>query len=282
MEDSIQYHKDCSMNKLIKLFLLPILFCVISLSQASVSAASTDQKIIFDSFTGVYHLSRDSRGLSLLTSDETIVGNFPSSGFTGIKRVLSEKFQGHSVSIKILSVTDAAGSPIPYTVLSDNNDVTLTIGDSSITLSGSQTIRINYQTRGVINLSKKYDELLLGINGRGWSEPFTKVNASLYISAQFNSKIQGNPSCYTALNSTNDSSNCQIAVSKTADSTVITSRALQVSANQALVIKVDFLPQTFTNNHSQFIVYIVLVIITFTAFILVYARLNKKRKSRKL
>ncbi len=263
--------------KLIKLFIVPLFFCILCLFQVPAMAATTDQKITFDSFTGVYRLSRDSRGLSLLTSDETIVANFPATGFTGLKRVLPEKFQGNSVGIKISSVSDVAGYPIPYTVLSDDNNVTLTIGDSSITLSGSQTIRINYQTKGVIDLTKKFDEFLLSVNGRGWSDTFNKVDATLYIPTQFNSKIQGTPSCYTAINSTKDTTNCQITINKTADSTIITSRVTPVYANQALVIKVDFLPQTFTNNGSRLFMNISLVIIGLVLARLVHTKfLNKK------
>ena len=50
--------------------------------------------INFNSFTGIYHLSRDSKGLSLLTSEETILADFPGGGnFTGIKREIPKKYQ---------------------------------------------------------------------------------------------------------------------------------------------------------------------------------------------
>lgn len=253
---------------------------LINLSPALAAATSSNQ-IIFDSFTGVYHLSRDSRGLSLLTSDETIVADFPASGFTGIKRVIPEKFQGHSVGVKVLNVTDAAGNPVPYAVASDTNNVTLTTGDPTITLNGSQTIRINYQTTGVIDLTNKNNQLLLVVNGRGWSEGFTKVAATLYIPSSFNSKIKGTPSCYTALNTTTDSSNCQINVAKTADTTIITSQVSPVLANQALVLKVDFQASTFTNNHSSLIADFFFLVAAFITAKLAYAYFIKDKRSRK-
>ena len=266
------------MKKLL-LLILPAIIGFISLAQATAYAASTDQSITFDSFTGVYHLSRDSRGLSLLTSNETIVADFPATGYTGIKRILSENYQGHSINIKILGASDAAGSPIPYTVQSDNSNLTLTIGDPSITLIGSQTIRIDYQTQGVVNLNKSMDEFLLNTNGRGWSAPFNKVYATLYIPSQFNSKIQNTPSCYTALNSTKNSDGCQTNISKTNDSTVIIAQASSVSANQALIIKVDFIPRTFTNNHSRLVFDIVLLVLALITVNIGYGLFNKNRKS---
>src|SRR5207244_3616733 len=111
----------------------------------AVQPASSNQ-LILNSFTGIYHLSRDSRGLSLLTSEETIVADFPSAGFYGIKRSIPSKYQNHSVNVKILSVSDAAGTPVPYKTSTDNSgNIVVTTGDPDISLFGSQTIKINYQ-----------------------------------------------------------------------------------------------------------------------------------------
>src|SRR5436190_23106767 len=71
--------------------------------------------ITFNSFAGVYHLSRDSKGLSLLTTEETILADFPASGsFYGITRDFAKNYKGRSVDIKIISVSDAGGNPVPY------------------------------------------------------------------------------------------------------------------------------------------------------------------------
>src|SRR3954463_6646283 len=83
--------------------------------QTNYASAINQNQIIFNSFNGIYHLSRDRKGLSLLTTEETIVADF-GSGFYGITRELPSQYQGHSVDIKILGVVDAASNPVPYKV----------------------------------------------------------------------------------------------------------------------------------------------------------------------
>src|SRR5689334_19544952 len=75
--------------------------------------------IELNSFTGVYHLNRDSHGLSILTTEETIVAGFPGGGYYGISRVLPKNYQNHSVDIKILNVSDAAGNQVAYQTKDD-------------------------------------------------------------------------------------------------------------------------------------------------------------------
>ncbi len=218
---------------------------------ATTEAAPAANHISPESFTGIYYLNRDSRGLSLLTTEETIVADFPGGGFYGITRALPKKFQNRPVDIKILNVSDAAGNPVPYKTGTDNNDnLIVTTGDPSITLYGSQTIKLKYQTRGVVNLNQKADEFLLDVNGRGWNQPFSRVNATLYIPDSFGADLKDNPACYTALGSSN-SNDCRISVQKTSQTTVISSRAGPLAAHQALVLRLDFAPSTFTNNHAH-------------------------------
>lgn len=218
---------------------------------AAPAAAATAPQITFDTFNAVYYLSRDSHGLSLLTTDETIVADFPASGFTGITRSLPTSYQGHSVNVKILTVTDAAGNTIPYTSKPQTNgDLLLTIGDPSITLSGPQTIHLNYQTSGVINLNQTSDTFELDVNGRGWGAPFTSVSATLNIPHNLVASLRGKPACYTALGS-GQSSKCQISTADNGQATIINAGARPVAAHQTLIVKVGFRPATFTNPHSS-------------------------------
>lgn len=251
-------------NPALKVSILVLLLTIFPFNSVF-AVDNTSNQIDFKSFTGVYHLSRDKRGLSLLTTDETILADFPATGLTGIKRLIPEKFQDRSVGVKILNVTDAAGNPIPYKVQSDSTNLALIIGDPSITLSGTQTIRIKYQTSGVINLNNKANQLLLSTNGRGWESPFDSVTANLYIPKSFNSEIKGTPSCYKVIGVVKDN-DCQVNTESTPTETLITTETVSTSANQGLILKVDFNSATFTNNHSQllrdtFIIFCLLIII---------------------
>jgi hypothetical protein len=224
-----------------------------TLLAAAVPIAAPQQQITFNSLTGIYHLSRDKHGLSLLTTEETIVTHFPASGFTGIKRILPESYQGHNVNVKILNVTDVAGDPVPFKTATDNNgNLVITTGDPDITLVGSQTIKINYQTTGVINLSQKVDEFLLDINGKGWDRPFSKVGATLYIPSLFRARLTSSPICYLSPDAS--ASACRLSTQKNKDATVITTSATNVPPRQSLVVRLRFQPSTFTNPRASFVI----------------------------
>jgi hypothetical protein len=237
-------------------------------------------QITFDSFTGVYHLSRDSRGLSLLTTEETILADFPGNGsFYGITRSIPKEFQNHSVNVKVLNVSDAAGNIVPYKTTTDSsNNLVVTTGDPGITLYGSQTIKIRYQTSGVINLNKKSDEFLLNINGRGWDQQFAKVNSTLYIPASSGAKLKTGPICYLAL-AQSKNNNCQINTKKASQETVITAKAENLAAHQSLILKLEFRSSTFTNKHAVSSKTLSLVALLLLILGSVFWRLYEKEKN---
>jgi hypothetical protein len=276
------------MKTLRKLMLLNIVGLALVCISSSVSAApkASPSQITFDSFTGIYHLSRDSKGLSLLTTEETILADFPGdNSFYGITRTLPEEFQSHSLNIKVLNVSDAAGNETPYKTSKDaRGNLVITTGDPNIILYGFQTIKIRYQTTGVVNLGKKTDEFLLNVNGRGWDQPFSKVNATLYVPSSFGANLKSNPACYTVLGTTSNS-NCIVNTKKNAQETMITASASPLAAHQALVVKLQFKPSTFTNKHAVSTRKLLLIsaVIIFGGMIALFSYLRKSGlKGRKL
>jgi hypothetical protein len=263
------------------------LVAIIGIFNAGLVSAQTKTPqpapITFNSFTGIYRLSRDSRGLSLLTTEETILADFPgSNSFYGITRTIPLNFQDHSLNVKVLNVSDAAGNIVPYKTSKDKNgNLVITTGDPNITLYGSQTIKIRYQTTGVVNLNSKSDEFLLNVNGRGWNQVFNRVDATVYIPAIFQASLKSQPVCYLVLNITTNN-NCQINVKKSPQQTIITSRAQSLQPHQALVLKMEFKPSTFTNKHP--VPAAVLIAISATLILLgsVSLRAYKKTLNAKL
>jgi hypothetical protein len=211
--------------------------------------APKNNQLVVDSFTGIYHLSKDDNGLSLLTTEETIVSNFPSAGFYGLTRAIPQKYQNHNVEVKVLGVADAAGNPTPYKTTSAGGNLVITTGDPSIRLYGSQTIKIRYQTSGVINLGQAQDELLLSVNGRGWDESITKVDATVFMPLRLKKTLKETPACYVSQGK-KATKNCEISSRDTPEATVITSKAKFLPAHQALVLKFDFAAKTFTNSRK--------------------------------
>ncbi len=226
-----------------------VVFIAASSHVASAQTTNSQPAITFNSFNGNYYLSRDAENHSLLTSEEVVLADFPSTGkFTGITRIIPQFYQGNSVKIKVLSVTNSSGQDIPYKESSNRDqNLAITIGDPEVTLLGSQTFRIKYQTRNVVNLGGDKNEFLLLVNGRGWSQGFGQVNAVVHIPRSFSANLTSDPTCYIgyqdkALN------NCTVETKSTAEEIQITSKSSGLLANQSLIIKMVFKPATFIND----------------------------------
>jgi hypothetical protein len=237
-----------------KRFLLccSLLICLLSLGIPQVVSAQTTpvKPFALNSFSGTYYLSRDAQNHSLLTVEEVIIANFSStSSLSGITRALPRTYQGRSVDIRIQSIQDASGQAIPYkTAVDKDKNLVITTGDPAITLYGTQTFRIKYQTRNVVNLSGKTDEFLLNVNGRGWSEPFGQVTASVHIPNSFNARLSTEPTCTIGLQ-TSSSGDCTLKNRTVNGEKIIDVKSNQgVPANASLIVKFQFQPDTFSNK----------------------------------
>lgn len=251
--------------RLIKPWLAVLVAVVLLSSQALVFAQTASPKptIIFKAFNGQYHLSRDAQNHSLLTSEEVILADFPDSGtFTGIIRDVPTKYLGHSVSVKVLSVEDASGAPVPFKTSTDSaGNLKIVTGDPAIYIYGTQTFRIKYQTKDVVDLSSaKSDRLLLDINGRGWDQSFLAVSASLFIPKDVGTDLVSKPSCYIGYLNT-VSYDCSINTNTNAQQTEIGSKSTAILApHHTLVIDVNFKPATFAKPaNSSYTGWVILV-----------------------
>jgi hypothetical protein len=261
------------LTKLGAIFLGLVALILVHTHMVGAQALVAAPQITFNSFSGTYHLSRDSAGRSLLTTEEVILADFPANGqFYGITRAIPKSYQNHSVEVKVLSITDVAGNDVPYTTSSDkNSDLVISTGDKGITIYGLQTYRISYQTRGVINLNTSQNQFLLDVNGRGWSQTIGQVSGVIHIPSSFSSNLTSKPSCYIGYLNTS-SLNCSISTQKKADETIITSKALgPVAPQHALVVKVNFklatfsAPKPFWTSSREALVGIGLIMISMTS-----------------
>ncbi len=254
MERAVQYLKGFKVRfayRILAVLLVPVILFQVGSSWVAAQALPPKPAISFNNFNATYYLSRDAAGRSLLTTEEVILTDFPGDGnFTGITRSIPETYQGRSVEVKILSVSDAGGSPIPYKTSNKAGNLIVTTGDPSINLYGSQTFRINYQTKGVIDINPNNNHLLLDVNGRGWEQTINQVGAVVHIPALFNASLAAKPACYIGyLNTTTPE--CAITSQKTAAETLVTAKSTgPLAANHTLVVNLKFKSGTFTNHKS--------------------------------
>src|ERR1041385_4566843 len=70
------------------------------------------QNFSFQSFNAQYYLSKQADGSSRLDVKENLLAVFPDFDQNhGILRAIPERYQGHTLSLRILSVTNTAGTP---------------------------------------------------------------------------------------------------------------------------------------------------------------------------
>jgi len=137
-----------------------ILFAVILLVGfgAAQAGAQTTQSFTIQSFSANYYLDRSATGTSLLKTVEIIQAEFPSYDQNhGILRAIPESYQGHTVSLKIDSVTDENNAPLNYTTLGQNGNLVVKIGTTGAYVHGLKTYKITYNQRNVISFQSDHD-----------------------------------------------------------------------------------------------------------------------------
>ncbi|MDE3096555.1 MAG: DUF2207 domain-containing protein [Chloroflexota bacterium] len=83
--------------------------------------------------------------------------------------------------LDVLSVTDAAGTPWPYTAGRSGPNVRIRIGDPGRTVTGRQTYRITYRVRNAMNPFPDHDELYWNVTGALWPVPIARASATVTL-----------------------------------------------------------------------------------------------------
>ena len=197
----------------------------------------------FASFDAVYRLDRDAEQRSTLHTTEHLVAVFPDIDQNrGIRRAIPAVYDGHATHLEVISVTDADGTPRPYTSKRDGDFLVLTIAlPVGWYVHGEQHYVIEYTERDVTRFfaDTGVDEFYRDVNGTGWAQPFTQVTARLEPGPVIAAAATGDASCYRG--SEGATTQCPIA----RDGTAFTAGAENLGAGQNLTIAVAFREGTF-------------------------------------
>jgi uncharacterized membrane protein YgcG len=229
---------------------LGALFLLAALFFPSAAHASVDD-FSFDSFDGVYELSRDAEGRSVLTAQETLVARFPDFDQNrGIQRAIPETYLGTPLELEILSVTDETGADRPFESESDGAFLVLTIavpeGDF---VRGVQTYQIAYRAHNVIldDSASDFQEFFWDINGDGWQQTFGSVSADIRLDPSIAGVFTGQAACYAGdYGSTNP---CDVL---DAASTQVTASHGSLGGYQTLSVALQFEPGTFAQRDTSY------------------------------
>jgi hypothetical protein len=230
--------------------ILGVMVFLLAMLSPSVAFASVDD-FSFDSFDGVYELSRDAEGRSVLTVEETLVARFPDFDQNrGIKRAIPETYLGTPLELTDISVTDGEGTERPFETESDGEFTILTIAvPEGEFVYGVQTYTISYVAHNVV-LSEGADqpqEFYWDINGTGWPQTFGSVSAEIQFAPDIADAFTGQAACYAGdLGTTTP---CETLDSA---STSFTAAHGSLGSYQTLTVAIQFEPGTFTPRDNSY------------------------------
>lgn len=190
------------------------------------------------SFSADYYLSRNAEKTSELRIEEIIVAEF--SNFDqnhGILRAIPKTYQDHTVSLKILSVTDEQGRPHKYSTSTESDNEVLKIGDDDKYVHGRVTYKIKYELKNVINF-QELDEFYWDVNGNEWHQSFDEIVGRIHIPNDLRSALLSDQACFTG-SFESSSGDCTIFRSSTGGEAIIeikTNRIFHSSENLTFII----------------------------------------------
>jgi len=230
------------MKRLFGVFL--VLFFATLVFVQPASASTEDFKISY--FVVDYYLSKDSDGRSVLKTVEKITAQFPEYDQNhGIDRYLIKKYDNHSTSLSLVSVTDGEGNPIDYLTPNNRKDpdvLFLRIGDSNTYVHGKKTYVITYTQRDVTKYfsNTNDDEFYWDTNGTDSKQTFGMVSANLHLDSSVANDFTGNMSCYVGVQGSSDK--CSIS---RFNSGLIIAMTYNLKSYENMTIAVGFNPHTF-------------------------------------
>lgn len=176
-----------------------VLFGILALFVMAHPVHADTDDFRFSSFEADYYLGSDSEARSTLKTVERLTAEFPNFDQNhGIERAIPKDYDGHSTSLKIISVADGAGKPLPYSTYETNGNLVLRIGDKDTYVRGTQQYLISYTQRDVTRVfgDTQRDEFYWDTNGTLWPQPFDRVVARVHVSDSLMSTYTSEMACY--------------------------------------------------------------------------------------
>lgn len=207
-----------------------------------VHAADVDNFVI-SNFVVDMHLSTDAEGRSVLRTVETITAEFPAYDQNhGIERAIPKRYDGHTTSVTVVSVTDERGTPREHTIYDDDNgNLVVRMADMNTYVHGTQVYQLTYTQRDITKYfaNTNDDELYLDANGTDWRVPIQKLSTRITIDDTLLDTRTGQTACYWGYEGSSDV--CQL----TQDGAVVANETTGLQPGQNVTIVIGFNAHTF-------------------------------------
>lgn len=195
-----------------------------------------------------YQLSRDAEDRSVLKTTETITAQFPATNQNhGLERAIPKKYDGHSLSLKIKSVTNQRGEKLNYTTYGDSNDNTIVrIGDKDKYVHGKNTYVIKYTQADVTKSfsQSKNQEFYWDTNGTDWKVPILKLSVNLTVDKNLAERLNSKTACYQGGHFS--TSTCKL----TKNNNQFSAQASGLSAGDNMTVAIGFNQGTFAEYQT--------------------------------
>jgi uncharacterized membrane protein YgcG len=153
----------------------------------------------FESMHAEYALSLGEHNIPQLKVTETLIAVFPETDQNrGIRRLIPDSYQGHSLRTEVTSVVDENGQARDFIVESVDgfSEVVSKFTDDRY-VYGRQTYIISYTQQWVVGDFGETSEFYWDVNGTGWGQPFGRVSATVTMSPVLSQLLQTDGiSCY--------------------------------------------------------------------------------------
>ena len=201
---------------------------------------------VISNFEADYYLAKDASGAAQLKTVEKITADFPAYDQNhGIIRAIPKKYLSNKLHAKLLSVTDATGMPLSYTTATENDNLTVKIGNANTYVHGKQTYVITYSQDNVIRFFDDHDELYWNINGTQGPEPVTKLTARVHLMTKLADSLKSDKLCYVGSYG-QKGTDCKVSMTQANDQAIVTMETTKpLAANQTATIVLGFNKGTF-------------------------------------
>lgn len=169
---------------------------VVGTGFSNTAGASSVDNFRFESFHADYYLSKDDESRSSVKVVETLVAIFPDYNQNkGIYRSIPYTYDGHSISINLVSLT-RNGNPEPvYSEEKEKGHLIIATGNNSY-VTGRQSYQFTYTMHDVTKDFSDGQEFYWDVNGFDWKQSFGEVSATVHLDDSVASDFTGRISCY--------------------------------------------------------------------------------------
>lgn len=180
---------------------------------ATAPAEASVENFSFDRWQVDMSVSQSDDGTSEASVQETVVANFDVYNQNkGIVRSIPQRYEGASIDISDVHVTDAAGKPSPFETESADGNLRILTGTDEY-VNGRQTYVITYTLKNVIHNVQddkrgKIDELYWNLLPADRAQPVNHFSATIDFDDTLKNALTGHEFCYAGTEGSNGS--CEI------------------------------------------------------------------------